>query len=687
MGLFDTGENNVGQFGADDSNIIRYKQAAEYAEDARLYALAAADALVDADNILNRADQLLNKAKDILDSVKDIETNVEKLEIRVSAAEAVANEAVAKAQQAIDDAAAVVQKAEAAATRSEGFAIQADGARQAAESFSNSAQAASVEAKGYRDEADGFADDAEGSVTKAETAVADATTQAEKAKAEADRAEELIANIPGKETIDGFVKVYRSLDDANTDLNERSVGDKVLIWDNGSSSYAWYNVTGSVNNLSLELDSSEKKLKTVNNVVPDDSGNVQITLPSGNPSLWLGETVLFQYDPDQPITYPGLLPQTGGEYNRRDYIDLWNAIDLGYVPSVTEAEWQAGKKNCFSTGDGSTTFRVPLWSGEALRTPNSLDEKGEISAQVPYVVSVNGISPDDATGNIELDFSSYAKKGANSDITSLSGLTTALTISQGGTGAKTSSGAKLNLGIIDQNDYPELIAHRGFGNLFPENTMIAFRSALKAGADSLETDISVTSDGVRVLMHDTTVDRTSNGTGTITSLTSSYVRGLDFGSKFSPVYAGERIPLFIDLLNFCKTKGVKVYPEIKNIRTIDDVDLIVADVVAAQMEDRTVLQGFDINNLQRVRSLNKNIAVGALFGTVPTTSDYDAIQALGNAYLLLNFSVTTAAVVTECRNRGIKLALWTVDKPKDKLAMNKLGINKLMSNYNLSGGA
>lgn len=227
-----------------------------------------------------------------------------------------------------------------------------------------------------------------------------------------------------------------------------------------------------------------------------------------------------------------------------------------------------------------------------------------------------------------------------------------------------------------------LIAHRGFMGIYPENTMVAFRCALLDGADALETDVSITSDGYRVLLHDSTVDRTSNGTGTITNLTFAYVRGLDFGGKFNAIYAGERIPELSELLALCKEHGVTCWPEIKNVRSNADIDLIVNDIVSAGMSDYVVVQSFSLSQLQYLRTLNQKIKVGFLVGT-PTTEQYDALQAIKPAYLLPSYTSVNSAMVTECKLRGLDIATWTVDLSSIKKSMEQLGVTKIMSNYNL----
>lgn len=263
------------------------------------------------------------------------------------------------------------------------------------------------------------------SETNAKTYELGAKDSADFALVQADRAEEIKNSMPSKEQFMATVKLYDTHQEAVDDLEWRDEGEKVLIWQETAAAYGWYDVEVTDGVKSLVLDRNEKKIKTINNVAPDDLGNVQITLPGGNPSLWLGETVWFPYAPNETIGYSGVLPQDGRILNRVDYPDAWLAIEQGLVPSVSEAEWQAGAKSVFSRGNGSTTFRLPKWDGEVLRAPSADDEIGEFHEQIPYITKVNDITPDDVTGAIILP---YATKGANKDITSLDGISPTLTI-------------------------------------------------------------------------------------------------------------------------------------------------------------------------------------------------------------------------------------------------------------------
>jgi glycerophosphoryl diester phosphodiesterase len=98
----------------------------------------------------------------------------------------------------------------------------------------------------------------------------------------------------------------------------------------------------------------------------------------------------------------------------------------------------------------------------------------------------------------------------------------------------------------------KVIGHRGTLTHAPENTMYAFHAAYEMGADWVETDVKVTANGTFVLVHDETVDRTTNGTGTVSELSLVYITGLDAGSRFDPSYRDARVPELAELLNWSK---------------------------------------------------------------------------------------------------------------------------------------
>jgi len=108
-----------------------------------------------------------------------------------------------------------------------------------------------------------------------------------------------------------------------------------------------------------------------------------------------------------------------------------------------------------------------------------------------------------------------------------------------------------------------VIAHRGGAAVAPENTLAAIRGAIALGCDYVEVDVRPTRDGHLVLMHDRTVDRTTNGAGSITDLDYGAVQGLDAGSHFSPAYATERVPTFEDALRLARD-NIYVYVDHKD---------------------------------------------------------------------------------------------------------------------------
>lgn len=151
---------------------------------------------------------------------------------------------------------------------------------------------------------------------------------------------------------------------------------------------------------------------------------------------------------------------------------------------------------------------------------------------------------------------------------------------------------------------PAFIAgHRGDRADAPENTMPAFQAAFATGLDVVETDVQLTADGYPVLLHDPTVDRTTDGTGAIEDLTLAQVQQLDAGSWFAPEFAGTRIPQlgeFLDLL--AATPRTRALLELKDFWTREQIAGILDDIYLRGVQNRVVFASFNFGSIENLAS-------------------------------------------------------------------------------------
>ncbi len=144
---------------------------------------------------------------------------------------------------------------------------------------------------------------------------------------------------------------------------------------------------------------------------------------------------------------------------------------------------------------------------------------------------------------------------------------------------------------------PLITAHRGYAEIAPENTLSAFQAALTAGADASEFDVHMTLDGVLIVIHDDTVDRTTDGTGAVSELTYEYLSTLDAGSWKDPKFAGERIPTLHETLTFFEANNMVAVLEIKVAYIVDPV---LEMLFATGMDKRTVIISFEESAIKKI---------------------------------------------------------------------------------------
>ena len=155
---------------------------------------------------------------------------------------------------------------------------------------------------------------------------------------------------------------------------------------------------------------------------------------------------------------------------------------------------------------------------------------------------------------------------------------------------------------------PQVIAHRGGTVGTPENTLAAFENAIALGVDWLEMDVQRSRDGVLVVIHDTTVDRTTDGTGRVGELTLAELRALDAGG-------GERIPTFAEVIALAKKSGVKILPEAKSPQLYPGLGTEMAAMLAENdYVQNTAVQSFSAAALEEIHAANPDLQLCRLYG-------------------------------------------------------------------------
>ncbi len=169
----------------------------------------------------------------------------------------------------------------------------------------------------------------------------------------------------------------------------------------------------------------------------------------------------------------------------------------------------------------------------------------------------------------------------------------------------------------DDGDGFVIIGHRGASAYHPENTMIAFRAAYEMGAEMIELDLTLSKDGIPVVIHDETLDRTTTGKGSVSDHTLEELKALDAGSWFSEEDSGEAIPTLQEVLEFAKGK-ISVNIEIKTEAVTDEawggIEQKAWELVKRyEMEDHVLFSSFDYRTVAHLKEINVDIAAALLY--------------------------------------------------------------------------
>ncbi len=234
--------------------------------------------------------------------------------------------------------------------------------------------------------------------------------------------------------------------------------------------------------------------------------------------------------------------------------------------------------------------------------------------------------------------------------------------------------------LFEYNDIPKdeapqetrTIAHRGYSSVAPENTIPAYYAAAENGFTTAECDIEWTKDGIPILLHDNTLNRTAGVPAFWTKLycenmTYDEILQYDVGKIYGKEYEGTRVPTFYELLDCCKQTGLNLYVEIKNSSLFDEkkAKLLTDAVKEAGLEDKITWISFNSNYLKTIANMMPEARLGYLYQKNVTLETIDTLKSLqtgkNEVFLDIKSSKIDANGDKLLDNAGFKFEAWTID--------------------------
>ncbi len=237
--------------------------------------------------------------------------------------------------------------------------------------------------------------------------------------------------------------------------------------------------------------------------------------------------------------------------------------------------------------------------------------------------------------------------------------------------------------FLESGGRTRVIAHRGFSGAAPENTIAAIRAAVDIGADMAEVDVTLSADDRVVVIHDDTLDRTTDGRGAVSGLTLAELQRLDAGSWFAPRFAGERIPTLEAVLAEVKGK-ILLNVEIKSEAVQRGiVGHVVAAVRDRGMTGQVMVSSFSPAALEQTRLAAPEIRTAVLFdpdvhkGRDPV----DIVRGLGASAFNIKQARLTRTMLKRCREAGIPVAVYTVNSVRRLRKVVDRGVHAVFTDH------
>ncbi|MFC2159034.1 glycerophosphodiester phosphodiesterase [Acidobacteriota bacterium] len=222
---------------------------------------------------------------------------------------------------------------------------------------------------------------------------------------------------------------------------------------------------------------------------------------------------------------------------------------------------------------------------------------------------------------------------------------------------------------------PEITAHRGASAYTPENTLIAYQTAMDMGADRAELDVWLSKDGEVVLMHDEELLKTTGAEGMVWELTLDELKKLEAGAWFSEKFRGETIPTLREVIHLVRGE-MKLNIEVKTSQPEPRIAQKVVDLVRSEnFIDHCIVTSFDREVIEDVKRIAPEITTGFIFD-----EDYPEDVMKGNWDILsCSHEIATKAFVKETHRNGKRIHVWTINDEAQIRHFTRLNVDGIIT--------
>ncbi len=240
----------------------------------------------------------------------------------------------------------------------------------------------------------------------------------------------------------------------------------------------------------------------------------------------------------------------------------------------------------------------------------------------------------------------------------------------------------IDLKKAKETSYMQIWAHRGASGYAPENTLEAFALAHEMGADGIELDVQFTKDRQLVVIHDETIDRTSDGTGYVVNHTLEELKALLF-NKLHPEYTQATIPTLREVLELVKPTKMIINIELKTgVNFYEGIEEQVLKLVEEmEMQDRIIYSSFNHYSIMRIKQLCPTAKVGFLYcDGIYQPAEYAERYCIDALHPSLN-NTQYPQLIEQCQDKGIKLHVWTVNDKNSMMKLCDAGVDAVITNF------